>query len=135
MKRIDCVNTKSFLIEWGRMCQFYHQESETCNDCPLKSGEGNNPFFGCGNLASEYPNTAIKIVQKWSDDHPIKTRLDDLLEKYPNFHIDNGRPDFYPRVFGYCDNCGNCPIWNDDDYVPGKSCWDEPFKNGMTGDY
>ena len=113
-KRIDCNITDNFFKELSRMVPVPEDYLITIDLRRL----------------SEVKNE----VQKWSDEHPVKTRLDDLFEKYPNFHTDNGRPNFYPRVFGYCDNCKNCPIWNDDDYVPGKSCWDEPFENGMTGD-
>lgn len=40
-----------------------------------------------------YPEKAIAIVQKWSDEHPRKTYLSEFLKNYPNVLFDdNGIP-------------------------------------------
>ena len=73
-----------------------------------------------------------KIVQEWSDSHPIKTRLDDLLEKYPDFHLDTDKyPIVLPRAFGYCDrypSCNKCPLYSINGGYHNK-CWDMPIEN------
>jgi hypothetical protein len=47
----------------------------------------------CRRFESLYLEQAIEIVQKWSDEHPQKTYLTNLLEKYPNIPLDNnGKP-------------------------------------------
>ena len=111
-KRIDCNITDNFLKELSRM---------------VSVPEGYHITIDSGGL-SEIKNA----VQKWSDEHPVKTRLDDLFEKYPKFHVEIEYPSYYPRVFGYCDNCGDCRLGDDDcNYV---RCWDEPIDGGATGE-
>jgi hypothetical protein len=74
------------------------------------------------------PEEAVKIIQKWSDEHPIKTRLYDLLEKYPNIPLgEDGEPDIYPNSLGYCGNCMKCIKFTE------RHCWDEPLVGGATG--
>ena len=110
MKKVDCNITDNFLHELTRMID----------------GQG---FYFRGLLT----NSELKqTVQEWSDAHPIKTRLDDLLEKYPDFHLDTNKyPMVLPRVFGYCDrypSCDKCPL----SLINGgyhKKCWDMPIEN------
>uniref|UniRef100_UPI003FED7CBF hypothetical protein n=1 Tax=Ruminococcus bromii TaxID=40518 RepID=UPI003FED7CBF len=41
------------------------------------------------------PEQAIEVVQRWSNEHPQRTYLTDLLEKYPNIPLDNnGKPSY-----------------------------------------
>ena len=54
-----------------------------CSDCPL-SKSNNGVDESCGNLAKRFPEKAVEIVENWSKEHPVKTYLDDFLEKYPN---------------------------------------------------
>ena len=104
-------------------------ERAKCKDeCPFgicENGEG----LGCDVFVQKFPMTAIEVVQKWSDEHPVKTRLEDLLEKYPKFKVssETGRPTIKPRMFGYCDNCTFCPN------NKAGHCWDEPADGGATG--
>ena len=69
-----------------------------------------------------YPEKAIEIVQKWSDEHPVKTLLDDLKEKYPNYHAcnKNGAPTFCPYRLGY-EEKKNCCV------LTCKECWNRPL--------
>lgn len=122
MAKIDCSVTVNYLRELKRMCDIYF-----CGNCPL-SGENNGKDCHCGDFSKTNPETAIKIVQTWSDEHPVKTRLDDLLEKYPNADIVDGTPLFYPAQFGYCKGCVRC---NNRGLL--KKCWDEPVDGGATG--
>ena len=71
---IDCSVTINYLKEKERMSN--HCKID-CDDCPLKlSG------YFCHILQRDYPEKAIAIVQKWSDEHPQRTILEDFLEKY-----------------------------------------------------
>lgn len=67
-------------------------------------------------------------VEKWSAEHPQKTRLDDLKEKYPDVPLDdNGRLYCTPWHLGYCkgvDSCLNCNNFG----APLKECWDMPLE-------
>ena len=92
MAKIDCRLTENFLREWDRMCGI-----QPCGDCPLVE------VGGCGtDRLVENLKKAIRIVQEWSDAHPIKTIMDDLLEKYPNAQInDKGIPPICAQYLGY----------------------------------
>lgn len=124
---IDCSRTENYFAERQRMtkrakdgiCKIY------CRDCPL-SGK-NNGISGnvsCKTLETFYPEKAIAIMQKWSDEHPQKTYLSEFLKNYPNAPLaDNGTPDVCPDKLGLTDikkPCfGNC-----------VECWNQPLKDG-----
>lgn len=95
-KMIDCSKAKNYLTEWRRMtkqlkCGVCKLE---CADCPL--GRLNNGVgVHCSDFETLYPEKAIEIVQKWSDEHPRKTYLSEFLKNYPNAELDeNGIPKF-----------------------------------------
>lgn len=83
-------------------------------DCPLRK----NKYVNCAVLEMEHSDEAIAIVKKWSDEHPVKTILQDFLEKYPDAPLDS---DIYPAIcphrLGYemkvSDCSGQC-----------AKCWD-----------
>lgn len=123
---IDCSKTKNYFAEKQRMtgqrkdgvCEL------NCIDCPLSSFN-NGIGIPCMNLESSYPEKAIEIVQKWSDEHPQKTYLSEFLKHYPNAPLaDNGTPDICPEklgltdikkpCFGDCVECWNQPIEESD---------------------
>ena len=79
----------------------------------------------------ERAKQVIAALQKWSDEHPVKTRLDDLLEKCPNVRLDGeGFPCFSPAMLGYCSDCDRCRNWKIPDV---RNCWGEPVDGGTTG--
>lgn len=125
MAKIDCSVTVNYLRELKRMCDIYF-----CDNCPLSS-ENNGKDCYCGDFSKTNPETAIEIVQKWSDENPVKTRLDDLLEKYPKykFYGSDQCPSAHPAIFGYCNTCTEC-INNKQTL---RHCWHEPVDGGATG--
>lgn len=92
-----------------------------CKDCPLSS-RNNGVEELCNILEEKHPEKAVAIVQKWAKEHPRKTMLADLPEKYPNVPLDaTGTPDsVYPCNLGYerqwnceemkCNDCWNRPL-------------------------
>ena len=80
MRKIDCSKTINFFKEKRRMCDsMISTDINTCGDCKLIYHCAMNEF-----LAD--PDTAIAIVQKWSDEHPEqkeKTLAEDFFEKFP----------------------------------------------------
>ena len=65
-----------------RICESYR-----CGDCPLAIKDGDNIFY-CKNPMSsrevKNPEEAVAIVQKWAEEHPIKTRQSEFLKIFPN---------------------------------------------------
>ena len=128
---IDCSKTKNYLTEWRRMTKQLKDGvcKLECADCPL--GRLNNGVgVHCSDFETLYPEKAIEIVQKWSDEHPPKTYLSELLKNYPNTRLgDDGTPkDICPYELGLKD-VGRCEI--DDACI---KCWNQPIegdeKNG-----
>ena len=56
------------------------KENEFCSKCELY----NRCFLIDANLTNITAEETLAIVEKWSKEHPRKTFLSDLLEKYPN---------------------------------------------------
>lgn len=76
-----------------------------CRDCPLDN---------CNELEADYPEQAVEIVEKWAKEHPVKTYLSILLEKFP---YGKRKPFGAPVV---------CPhdLFNIEQRCPGTSCKD-----------
>lgn len=121
MAKIDCSVTVNFLKEWRRYCG-----GRRCGDCDL-SEHNECGFPAC--QVKDFPERAVDVIQKWSDENPQKTRLDDLKEKYPNVPLNDVKaPHFDPWMLGYCAKCSGCPNCIGTEY-----CWDEPVYGGATG--
>ncbi len=120
MAKIDCSVTVNFLKEWRRYCG-----GRRCGYCDL-SEHNECGFPAC--QVKDHPDKAVGIIQKWSDEHPVKTRLDDVKDKYPNISLgEDGEPDIYPNSLGYCGDCMNCIRFTE------RHCWNEPLVGGATG--
>lgn len=116
--KIDCSKAENYLAEKRRMTDMCNN----CETCPLFLNY-KETGISCTEFELEYPKKAIEIVQKWSDEHPQKTKKEAFLDAFPKARI---YCDGYPSVaachiFGLprgIDNCTNC-----------KGCvsvWDEP---------
>lgn len=122
MAKIDCSVTVNFLKEWRRYCG-----CRRCGYCNL-SEHNECGFPAC--QVKDFPERAVDVIQKWSDEHPVKTRLDDLLEKYPKVYISSGNtPSIRPYMLGYCENCDDCVY----SHCEASECWHEPVDGGTTG--
>ena len=68
-----------------------------------------------------YPEKAIEVVQRWSDEHPQKTYLTEFLRNYPDAKLnDAGVPDgICPYMLGLNDthDCKRSCI----------ECWNQPI--------
>lgn len=109
------MDVLKFAKEFKRMCHTYTETM--CKGCPREK------CLKCE--IKELSNTGIKElindVEKWSKEHPQRTRLQDLLEKYPSAMMCN---DDSPKVcckhLGYIMSCPenkNC-----------KECWNMPVE-------
>ena len=57
-----------------RMCRLM----DDCYTCPLHDSR-----TVCG-MPEKYPDNADEIVDKWVEEHPVKTYAMDFFEKFPN---------------------------------------------------
>ena len=69
-----------FLREWKRMCNSY----KDCEDCPLEWDK----CIISDIMSDEDCKRIIATVEKWSKEHPRKTRQSVFLEQYPEARID-----------------------------------------------
>lgn len=114
---IDCNVTENYFSEKSRMnnmCMI------RCKECPLSMQSTGRD---CNTLERNSWKTAIAIVQKWSDEHPLpkpKTYAEDFREKFPNAELS---PEGYPV---YCREAfyGNKPGCA----LKCFECWDEPME-------
>lgn len=123
---IDCSKTTNYFAEKRRMVKA--DKTGTCRikceKCPLGSrNNGTNYKICCTELERCYSKEAVKIVQRWSDRHPQKTYLTELLEKYPNVLLnDDGTPEgMCPHQLGLKDSIADCQIGYDC-----VACWNQP---------
>lgn len=122
---IDCSKTENYFAEKLRMTKAYESGfcRIRCEHCPLdKKNSGED--VSCIQLELKHPERAVEIVQRWSDEHPPKTYLTELLKNYPNTPLDDdGAPkSLYPHALGLVeiDDCdGNC-----------AECWNQIIKDG-----
>lgn len=109
------MDAVKFLKEWRRICR-----DKNCVDCILSQYK-NGKDVSCGNLREQFPETAVELVEKWSVEHPPKTRLKELIEKYPNVQLeeDGSTPKVCAVYLGYskdcpksmdCQECWNMPV-------------------------
>ena len=125
MAKIDCSTVVGFAREASRLCEMY----EDCGKCPMTGHKK------CPMAVLEYDNpdvqSIIDALQKWSYEHPVKTRLDDIKERCPNVPLDGeGFPCFSPAMLGYCGDCDRCRNWKNPNM---RNCWHEPLVGGATG--
>lgn len=91
---IDCAKTENYFAEKRRMTKRAKNGlcKLGCSNCPLCS-INNNKGQSCTAFEMLYPEKAIEIVQRWSDEHPQRTYLSEFLKHYPNAHLnDDGTP-------------------------------------------
>lgn len=117
--KVDCGYTENYLKEKNRMTK---NCGINCEDCPISS-DNNKPCLHCEEFENTYPDKAIEIVQKWSDEHQLETRLEHFLKMFPNARVDNGRPSVCVRYLNENIECSlpkmHC-----------KACWDKPYIEG-----
>lgn len=124
---IDCTKTTNYFNEKLRMTKITKNGvcKTKCSDCPLcidNNGEG----LSCTSFEMYYPEQAIEIVQKWSDEHPQRTYLTEFLEHYPNAELDeNGIPKICLWKLGL-------PAIEERNCIEGDciKCWNEIIKGG-----
>lgn len=96
------MDALKFLEEFDRMCNRYVKNY--CKGCP----RAESPDCGVDKMNKEERAKLISDVEKWSKEHPQRTRLQDFLEKYPDAELyDDGIPQVCCQILGYCKDCIN----------------------------
>lgn len=96
-----------------------------CKDCPI-SQYNNSKNIGCSSMENMFPEEAVAIIEKWSQEHPLKTMLSDFLEKYPKASLEkDGTPSFCPEDLGYCEE-----VYCDMNSLDCTKCWNRPLEEG-----
>lgn len=114
------MDALKFLEERKRMCESCYDKEMECAYCEA-AGDYEDCLVGIDNTeffwSTDAWENAIKIVEKWSKEHPKKTRKSELLKNYSKALIDKrGNPIFCVKALGYEEDCGpqdNCSkCWN-----------------------
>jgi hypothetical protein len=122
---IDCNITKNYFSEKARMSKTTKSGTckVVCEKCPLSS-DNNGVGECCTDFEMLYPEKAIAIVQKWSDEHPQKTFVTEFLKNYPCAVVNgDGIPNSVcPYDLGLMDkhDCRKTCI----------ECWNQPVEDG-----
>lgn len=83
----DCSKTEVFFEELDRMCKTVNKYG-AAEDCVFYK-----PNYGCCGYMHWLPDgveKAVTVLQKWSDEHPRKTRQSEFLKMYPNAMLCEG---------------------------------------------
>lgn len=119
MSKIDCSIAINYIKEKARLTE---NCTISCGACMLgASNTGEN--MECYVFENNMPEKAVEIMQKWSDENPVKTRREDFYEKFPNAPTaECGLPDLCVASIGYHDISRRCD--GNEDCV---KCWNEPI--------
>ena len=108
------MDALKFLEEFDRMCVYY--KDKICRGCPREG----SPNCIIAAMGKEERAKLIRDVEQWSKEHPQRTRLQDLLEKFPKVEIDKeGLPFFCCARLGYVCTCAKSTC---------KDCWNMPVE-------
>lgn len=77
------MDAEKFLKEYARMCV-----GRSCGDCEigrakLKANMG-TAVVSCRDMLKMFPAVVVEIVERWSQEHPAKTRQSEFLQQWPN---------------------------------------------------
>ena len=120
----DCSKTEVFFKELDRMCRSI--DGLKTNECPLRVKFISPNCDFCDKYVIDnitlYDKKAIEIVQKWSDEHPLKTRQSEFLKQFPRSRVTaDGTLDLLPcsvdtELKDRCDEFVGC-------YSCGRAYW------------
>lgn len=79
------MDAVKYITERERMCEAFN--SKACEGCGIN--ERLNGKIWCEAFVKQHPAEAVEIVEKWSEEHPIKTRQNEFLKMFPNSRTDD----------------------------------------------
>lgn len=75
-----------FIEDRNRMCESF---GDTCTGCPAYNDCEIGTYCLVDVQSTLNPTSQIAIVEKWDNEHPVKTRQSMFLEKYPESLVDD----------------------------------------------
>ena len=86
-----------FIEERNRMCDRYWQAGGDCYDgCPMANVGECNELRDMVDDSGKAVGKVVEIVERWSKEHPRKTRQDVFLEQWPEAELVDGVIDINP---------------------------------------
>ena len=112
------MDALKFIEERNRMCDQYWQADGDCDGCPLvytrECNEMRNMVDGSGKAVGK----VVEIIEKWSKEHPRKTRQSVFMGQWPNAKVFvDGVLDFCPQELD-----GHYPCQSTDVEMRCQSC-------------
>lgn len=115
------MDVLKFMKERRRMCDYYSR----CFEYPM----ADEPNCNIEEMSDEELENFVNAVEQWSKEHPLRTRLQDFLEKYPDAEL---HPDRRPLIccarLGYREYCGK-GFGSDDCFSQCRDCWNMPVED------
>ena len=110
------MDAVEFLKKLKRMCDENRDINEgSCYGCEIFAKK---VYIGisCSSFTEQYPEEAVAIIEKWSAEHPVKTRQSEFLKIFPNAQIEGDTLAAHPcyieseikklcRKYDTCDKC------------------------------
>jgi hypothetical protein len=81
------MDALKFIEERNRMCERYWQVDGDCDGCPMLNVDECNELRSMVDDAGKAVGKVVEIVEKWSKEHPRKTRQDVFLEQWPEADV------------------------------------------------
>lgn len=101
------MDAMEFIRERNRMCATY--TPKRCEGCPADNYGGCD--VTCIMIDKIDAERLVPIVEKWSSEHPLKTRQSVFLEQWPNARVFvDGVLDFCPLELDKCYPCQSSDI-------------------------
>lgn len=82
------MDALKFIEERNRMCERYWQVDGDCDGCPMLNVDECNELRSMVDDAGKAVGKTVEIVEKWSKEHPCKTRQSVFMEQYPETVLD-----------------------------------------------
>lgn len=84
MDAVEYLKAKARMTEKGASyaCNIF------CENCPIGI-ENNRTDMNCKRFEAYYPERAVEIVEKWTNEHPVKTRQSEFLKMFPRVITDD----------------------------------------------
>lgn len=114
-------------VEYVKTLRIMCKNQANCPECPLHGKCKEDGYDYCIADISEYAEKAVRIVEQWAKDHPVKTRQSEFLKQFPNADLTRLQPCIIEKdkrpmwcgkyadfgANGCCDEC-RYAYWNEE---------------------